>query len=705
MDCGILGAGPHVGHLLGGLGADVLKIESPGGDSARWQPPTQRGMGAVYLCANVNKRDVTIDFKDPDGYKNALALSSTCDVFVQNFRGGVIERLGMGYDKLREINPRLVYCSISGFGQGGPLAKAGSADFVMQAFSGFARLNGAPGDQLEQVRFSGFIDITTCLMATQAILAALVERESSGEGQKIELSMVEAALEMQVTRVAEFLANRQNPRPRGSESPGLVPDKAFATMDREVFVTVCNETQWQGFCRAIRLPDLAKDSRFATNQARVKQREELYGMLSPIFLSRPAIWWMRVFKRNGVPCGLAQHIEINRYHQQVRENGMILDLETPDWGRVLVSGVPWHFSKTPCQIRPAPRPGEATEEILDELRKGVGPSGAGGSHPRRGGSGMVLPGIRVVELAQGVAGALCGLRLGDLGASVIKVEIAAGDWMRNCPPFMPGSESETSAVFFALNRGKRCLALGENPEAATPLMRRLVQEADIFITDCTPVELSGAGLGSLEELCSLNPRLIVASLSAFGEKGPLAGHPGSELVAQAMAGSTSYLGAYHLPARRLGADVTNISTGTFATQAVLAALLWRMRTGEGQRVSLSLLNSMLTMESVQITSQGDPDEYEGPRVGGANYPPEHGIATADNRITFGFGMGIGKEGRPGWEQFLNDFGLQRLLDDPRFDKTGRHCTGLGAKAQECRPEYEPEMVKYSAKTIVEKVRK
>ncbi len=224
MDCGILGAGPHTGHLLGALGADVLKIESPAGDGARWQPPRQRGMGTVYLCANVNKRDVTLDFKDPEGHKNALALVATCDVFLHNFRGGVIERLGMGYDKLREINPRLVYCSISGFGESGPLARAGSADYVMQAFSGFARLNGAPGDQLEQVRFSGFIDITVSIMAVEAILAALVERESSGEGQKIEMSMVEAALEIQATRVAEYLATKQNPRPRGSESPGLVPE-------------------------------------------------------------------------------------------------------------------------------------------------------------------------------------------------------------------------------------------------------------------------------------------------------------------------------------------------------------------------------------------------------------------------------------------------------------------------------------------------
>jgi len=219
MDATILGAGPYAGSLLGMLGADVIKVESPAGDGGRWNPPTQRGMGTVYLSLNVNKRDMTLDFKDPDGYKNALALASTCDVFIQNFRGGVIERLGLGYDKLREINPKLVYCSISGFGEKGPLASAGCADGVMQAFSGFVRLNGAPGDDLEQVRFTGFIDLTTSTMALRGILAALLEREYSGEGQKVEVSMLEAALELQATRLAEFLASKKNPQPMGVNRP------------------------------------------------------------------------------------------------------------------------------------------------------------------------------------------------------------------------------------------------------------------------------------------------------------------------------------------------------------------------------------------------------------------------------------------------------------------------------------------------------
>jgi crotonobetainyl-CoA:carnitine CoA-transferase CaiB-like acyl-CoA transferase len=368
----------------------------------------------------------------------------------------------------------------------------------------------------------------------------------------------------------------------------------------------------------------------------------------------------------------------------------------------------------------------------------------------------MLAGLTVVELAGGVAGPLAACRLGDLGAAVIKIERAEGDWTRECPPLIgrraegasshePGTTA-MSAVFFALNRGKRSLALGPSPAAAGPLLRRLLESADVFITDRSTAELAALGLGSLAarsgvsdgaaddqdghrgvegddgtpaargaspsdgraaspDAPSLNPRLIVASLSDLGERGPLAGRPGSELCAQAMAGYTRYLGSHGEPARRLGADVAGASTAIFTVQAVLAALLDRNRTGRGQRVSLSLLNSLLSMKTVHLAAQSDPDEYAGPRVGGANDPPERGWATADSPITFMFGGAVGAEGRPGWVQFVEEVGLQRLLDDPRFDRTGRLTTGLGPAARALKSEYEREFLKHAAERLVAIIRK
>ncbi len=368
VDTSIMAAGPWIGALLGELGADVVKIEPPAGDGTRWVQPTQRGIGTNYLCLNVNKRGITLDLKSPEGRADALALATDADVFIQNFRGGVIERLGLGYDALRERNPRLVYCSVTGFGEVGPMAREACADFVMQAFSGFARLNGPPGDSFEAFRFTGYIDLTTSIVATEAVLAALLQREVSGRGQKVEISMLQAALEMQHTRVAEMLGGGAEPRSLGSASPGLVPDRAYAALDAEIFVTAQTERQWSGFCKALGHPEWAADPRFATNPDRVANRDALDGLVEPLIRERPIIWWLRTFERNAVPVAFAHHFEMLRYHEQVRRNAMIAELDTHDWGRLLVGGLPWHFATTRCAVTQAPVPGEDTETVLRDLR-------------------------------------------------------------------------------------------------------------------------------------------------------------------------------------------------------------------------------------------------------------------------------------------------------------------------------------------------
>ncbi|HEY9568752.1 MAG TPA: CoA transferase, partial [Thalassobaculum sp.] len=238
VDVSIMAAGPWTGSLLGMLGAEVIKIEPPAGDGTRWVLPLQRGMGTNFICLNVNKRDVILDLKKEEDRAVALDLVRGADIFVQNFRGGVIQRLKLGWEDVRPVNPRLVYCSISGFGETGPLAQAGAADYVVQAFSGFAGLNGRSAEDFEQFRFSGFVDLTTSSVAVEAILAAIIEREKSGEGQKVEVAMLEAALEMQSTRLAEFLLAGREAVPAGDRSASLAPDGAYETLDRRLFLTV-----------------------------------------------------------------------------------------------------------------------------------------------------------------------------------------------------------------------------------------------------------------------------------------------------------------------------------------------------------------------------------------------------------------------------------------------------------------------------------
>ena len=311
----------------------------------------------------------------------------------------------------------------------------------------------------------------------------------------------------------------------------------------------------------------------------------------------------------------------------------------------------------------------------------------------------VLKKIRVVEFAEGVPGPLAALRLSDLGADVIKVESKDGDWLRNAAPALPNSEM--SAAFFELNRGKRSVVLNEKLTLAA-----LLKNADVFITDRTLEELTALGVAGIDaEPYAANPKLVRVGISFWGDRGPLRLNKGSELAAQAMAGYTRYVGSRDAPACRLGADVACAGTGIFAVQATLAALIARAKSGVGQRVTLSLLNSLLALKSIHLAAQSDPDVYAGPRVGGANYPPERGWKTKDEPIFFAFGGSVGAEGRPGWVKFCEEAGFNRLLDDPRFDKIGRDSTGYGIQVQPLRAEYEREFARYSAEELVALIRK
>ena len=316
-----------------------------------------------------------------------------------------------------------------------------------------------------------------------------------------------------------------------------------------------------------------------------------------------------------------------------------------------------------------------------------------------------LQSIRIVELAQGVAAPLATLRMLDLGAQVIKLEEGLGDWLRHAEPQIPGQHM--SAAFFELNRGKLSVQLNQTQESACAQLRHLLHDADVFVTDKTDAQLGKLGFTKPEEsLLSLNPKLIFLQITPWGDKGPWKDKAGSELTAQAMAGYTRYLSREGSPACRLGADVAGAGSGIFAAQAILAALITRRRNHhQGQKISISLLNSLLSMKSIHLAAQNNPDHYSGPRVGGANYPPEKGWMTKDEPIFFAFGGSVGAQGRPGWVKFIEEAGFQRLLEDKRFDPIGRNSTGYGSKVQELKAEYEREFSRYSGEELVEMIRK
>ena len=291
-----------------------------------------------------------------------------------------------------------------------------------------------------------------------------------------------------------------------------------------------------------------------------------------------------------------------------------------------------------------------------------------------------LTGFTVVDLTQGLCGPFGSMRLGDAGADVIKIEPLAGDSSRTMgPPFV----GDQSALFLSLNRNKKSIALDIRQPEGQALVRRLVATADVVLEDLGPGEAEKLGLG-YADLQQLNPKLIYCAISAFGEEGPLRNQPGAELVLQAMADYTNSLGRIGEPPVRLGSDVANLNTGIFASQAVTAALFHRMRKGEGQRVAVSMLGTLLHMRGIMWTSMSDPDDWYGFHLDHYTKLPEHGYKTKDGHVYFGLRRGNSED----WDRLLVTLGMVEQLDDPRFADFGRQATSIGRYAPEVKPLWE-----------------
>jgi crotonobetainyl-CoA:carnitine CoA-transferase CaiB-like acyl-CoA transferase len=364
MDISGLGVGPVTGLFLAELGAEVIKVEPPHGDLALTVLPRQRGTSVLYISANMSKRGVMLNLKDPADLERAYRLVERSDVFLENFRVGVVDRLGLGYAELARRNPRLVYCSLSGFGPRGPLALLPSIDTYIQAFSGFASLNGQPGSNGESLRNIGFIDLSTAAMTVPAILAALIQRQHTGQGQQIVATMLEAATMLQVSRVAEFFATGRCAKPQGSGMPYAVPDQAFRVRDGYLAVSARTQAEWQRLCQALGQEALLADPRYDTLADRLQHRESLIAQLQTVFGKYPSAWWLRRLSRAQVPCGRFYTYDEMCYHPQVRLNGLMAELPTPHWGTIRVAGLPWIFSLTPGVLRPGPLRGSDTAAVL-----------------------------------------------------------------------------------------------------------------------------------------------------------------------------------------------------------------------------------------------------------------------------------------------------------------------------------------------------
>jgi len=367
-------AGPWATQILGDLGADVIKIEKPGaGDDTRgWGPPFvnkpngSQGDAAYYLAANRNKRSVTIDFAKPEGAALIKRLIPQCQILVENFKTSGLKKYGLDYENLHALNPRLVYCSITGFGQSGPYARRPGYDYMIQAMGGLMSLTGEPaGEPMKSA--VAVADLFTGMYAVTAILAALRHAERTGEGQHIDVSLLDCQVAMLANLGMNYLASGQDPVRLGNAHASIAPYQVFPTSDGHVVLAVGNDEQFRHFCAAANLT-LADDPRFAHNAARVTHRAELAAAIGTAMIQHPTIYWIDALEKASVPCGPINTVPQVFADPHVLARGAVETMTRSDGEQVRLTANPIRMNATPPQARHAPPLlGEDTEKTLREL--------------------------------------------------------------------------------------------------------------------------------------------------------------------------------------------------------------------------------------------------------------------------------------------------------------------------------------------------
>jgi crotonobetainyl-CoA:carnitine CoA-transferase CaiB-like acyl-CoA transferase len=365
-------AGPWATQVLADLGAEVIKVERPGtGDDTRgWGPPWLReesGESAYFVSTNRGKRSVTIDIARPEGQEIVRRLATQSDVLVENYKAGALERYGLAHRPLSALNPRLIYCSITGFGQTGPYRERAGYDFLVQAMGGLMSITGEPDGEPMKVGVA-ITDILTGMYAATAILAALAHRERTGRGQYIDLALLDVQVAMLANHAENYLLTRKPAERLGNAHPSIVPYRAFATRDGHIVVAVGNDGQFARLCDVAGVPELASDAKFATNAARVRNRVEFEAKLAQIIACRDSREWIGALEAATVPCGPINDLAQVFADPQVRHRGMEIEAPHPVTGKVPMVRSPIRLSESPARGDvPPPLLGQDTAEVLKGL--------------------------------------------------------------------------------------------------------------------------------------------------------------------------------------------------------------------------------------------------------------------------------------------------------------------------------------------------
>ena len=360
-------AGPTCGLLLADLGAEVIKIEkTPFGDDTRnFLPPDIKGESAAFMMMNRNKKGIVLNLKDKDGIEIFKRMIKNSDVVLENFRKGTLDKLGVGYDVISKINPKIILCEISGYGRTGPYADKGGFDLVAQGMSGLMSITGESKEKPPMKVGAPITDITAGLLAASGILAAIIHRNKTGEGQKVDTSLFEAGIVHTYWQSAIAGATGESPGPLGSAHPLTAPYQAFKTKDKWITIGASNQNTWLKLIKAIDREDLQENEKFSSNLNRKKNLTELVEILTTVLSKKTSSEWLKIFDNNGFPCGPINSITDMFKDPQTIDRQMILEVDNKKAGKSKAIGMPIKFSKSKTEkSKGAPNLGEHTKEIM-----------------------------------------------------------------------------------------------------------------------------------------------------------------------------------------------------------------------------------------------------------------------------------------------------------------------------------------------------
>ena len=685
--------GPWAATLLGYLGAEVFKVEPPKGEFLRVLYPHQNKLSTAYSSTNLNQKSAGLNTKEEEGMNAMLNLANQADILIENFRPGVADRIGLGYDLLHKSNPNLVFASSSGYGDDGPMKNLAALEPHLQAFSGMSGLTGYVGDDGQLIRFT-HLDPTGAIFFCGLIMLGLIERERFGHACWVKTSHLANALANMNNKVSEVLLANAQGEPLGSGSSTSAPNRCYLCEDKKYIAVSCeNEDQWSGFCEATGLNELTEDSRFSKNTDRIDNRDELDEILKDHFLQKPSRWWSLRLNKAKVPNSFDLCFDDLQFHQQIIENNFLVEVDGDHTGPFYVGGLPWEFSETPPKIDTSiPVPGGNTERAMN---KGFANKAKDGVKEQSDSPVYPLKGIKVVDTTQGYTGPYLSFMLAEAGAEIIKVEPIEGDWSKK---LSPQTDKGISALYQSFNRNKTITQIDLQTDEGQSKFESLLEDADILIEEWTS-ESPESTIYAYDTLKSNNPSLIHYSLSAFGHCGPMKNRPGSDLTIQAMSGYLRTMGDVGEEPVRVGADVVSTCTAAMSFIAILSALYSRIQTGKGQQIKSSMLGTMMAIKTLQWSGFSDPDSCEGNfcknETDGSNY----GQRTKDRSI---FATPSPALTEDKFFEMITEFGMyEEFMKDEDLVKNWWNSFGVGTKASQARPLWDKYLTKMTSEEVLE----